>query len=75
MRRRETHLMLERRVFSSAVELSVEAVHARHHSGVLVPAQGVDGWQHRHFVVVIVAATEDNGDERHDDSTRLAFHG
>lgn len=52
--------MFEHRVLSSSIELSVQAVHARYHAGVLVPSQGVDGWQRRHFVVVVVAATKES---------------
>lgn len=56
----ETHLMFEHRVLCSSVELSVQAVHARHHSGILIPAQGVDGWQRRHFIIVVVTATKES---------------
>lgn len=52
--------MFEHRVLSSSVQLSVQTVHARYHSGVLVPAQRVDGRQRRHFVVIVIAATEEN---------------
>lgn len=75
----ETHLMFECCVLSSSVELSVQAVHARHHSGILVPAQGVDGWQCRHFIIVIVAAAKKSKgcNDRNwltKRTTQLAFH-
>lgn len=54
----KTHLMFEHCVLSSSVELSVQAVHAHRHSGVLVPAQGVDGRQRGHPVVVVVTAAK-----------------